>query len=93
MYFGISFHNLFYKRSKYDTLWFYHKPLFEYKYLEMEFIRDNFYFFKAKFEGNWKRDHAGFDFELNLFTFAINIIFYDCRHWDYENNCWAVKED
>lgn len=93
MYLALLLYNFFYRKSKYDTLWFYHGPLFEHKYLEMEFIRDNFYFFKAKLEGNWKRDHVGFDFELNLFTFAINIRFYDSRHWDYENNCWEVKED
>ena len=93
MYLALLLYNFFYKKSKYKTFFAFHKQLSKHKNIEGELIRDNFYFFKAKFEGNWKRDHAGFDFELNLFTFAIGIRFYDCRHWDYENNCWKVKED
>ena len=39
---------------------------------------------------NWstKCDHAGVDIELSLLGFCAHINFYDCRHWDSDNNCW-----
>jgi hypothetical protein len=93
MYIALLLYNFFYRKSKYKTFFFFHKQISKHKNIELEIVRDNFYFFKVRFEGNWKKDHAGFNCELNLFTFAIDIRFYDYRHWDHENNCWEIKEN
>ena len=44
---------------------------------------------------NWstKRDHAGLEIEIGLFSFSTNINIYDGRHWNYENNRWNNSDD
>lgn len=88
MYFALLFRNPFYYKSTYKGLWFYHKPATKNKHIEFEIVKDNYNCFKLELEWSRDRSHAGFSFELNLFTFSINGRFYDIRHWDYENNCW-----
>ena len=47
----------------------------------------------VNFHIDWsiKEDHAGFMLEFALFGFGASICLYDCRHWDYENDCWEAK--
>lgn len=40
-----------------------------------------------------RRSHAGVELELGLFGYNVHFMFYDSRHWDYENNKWEVYED
>jgi len=40
------------------------------------------------FDFNTRQDHAGSGLDIGLFGWNVEYRFYDCRHWDYENNCW-----
>jgi hypothetical protein len=36
-----------------------------------------------------KQDHAGFRFIFSIYKFIfIQVMIYDHRHWDYDNNTW-----
>ena len=37
-----------------------------------------------------RQDHAGVDLWLGLFGYAVNLQFYDNRHWDNELKDWQV---
>lgn len=37
-----------------------------------------------------KQDHAGLEIVLGILGYGIHFNIYDNRHWDYENNRWAV---
>ena len=39
------------------------------------------------------RDHAGPSFDLTILWFYVSVKLYDDRHWDDENNCWAVYDE
>lgn len=39
-----------------------------------------------------RRDHAGLDFEIGLFSFNIAFRIYDHRHWDHITNRWEVYD-
>ncbi len=38
-------------------------------------------------------DHAGPAFGINILGLQIDFGIYDCRHWDYDNNCWEEYEE
>ena len=38
-------------------------------------------------------DHAGIDLWLGLIGYAVNLQFYDSRHWDGDKNDWQVYGD
>ena len=40
-----------------------------------------------------RRDHAGVDIQLSLFSLCLHFNFYDSRHWDLEKNQWCVYDD
>lgn len=37
-----------------------------------------------------KRDHAGIDIQLSLFSICVHFNFYDCRHWNYEEGRYYI---
>jgi len=37
-----------------------------------------------------KEDHAGFALEFIVLGFVFTFVFYDYRHWDYENDRWVA---
>ena len=37
-----------------------------------------------------RQDHAGLRIVIGLFGYECQLHIYDTRHWDCENNCWAV---
>jgi hypothetical protein len=39
------------------------------------------------------QDHAGLTIGLCLFSFALDFMIYDSRHWDYKTNTWEIYED
>lgn len=45
------------------------------------------------FGWDWKRDHAGLNFDVTLFGVSFAASLYDVRHWDYENDCWETYND
>jgi hypothetical protein len=53
--------------------------------------------YETNFECKWrvhsKTDHTGISFSLSMFKlFMIHFNIYDCRHWDFEKNCWKVYD-
>lgn len=49
--------------------------------------------FSWDFEITRYRDHAGMKLSFNILFLHFDFSIYDCRHWDYENNCWEeIKE-
>ena len=40
------------------------------------------------FDLRFRGDHAGVRFGLGLFGYGVELHFYDCRHWDWHNNCY-----
>jgi len=49
--------------------------------------------FEVSFDWSRRRDHAGVRFTLTILWFSFDIVFYDCRHWDEENDDWCVAPD
>ena len=37
-----------------------------------------------------RQDHAGLRVVIGLFGYECQMHIYDTRHWNDENNCWAV---
>ena len=75
-------------RERFENLWC--RPIatpFKNKCIEVEVCKDsNIVYFSL----SWKvqQDHAGLDFEIGLVGYSFHFMFYDTRHWDYENNRW-----
>ena len=44
------------------------------------------------FRLTFRTSHAGVSLSLALFGYDIIFSVYDCRHWDYDNNCWFNYE-
>lgn len=42
---------------------------------------------------NYKTDHAGFRFVIDIFGLNICFNHLDCRHWDDENDDWCKYDD
>lgn len=37
-------------------------------------------------------DHAGLDLWLGLLGYAVNLQFYDSRHWDSDRGDWVIYD-
>lgn len=66
---------------------------FDVQLLNDEFIfcsRINIFGDLFSFHIEWTRmrDHAGFELTMTIFGFMIHFNIYDCRHWNYDKNCW-----
>lgn len=59
------------------------------KFVELE-VHTNESLVGFGFDWSTKCDHAGVDIQLSLFGICAHFNFYDCRHWDYDNNCWKM---
>jgi hypothetical protein len=86
----ISFHfrisNPF--KDKFKTVFDKNYILSENKNLEVECYRNSSILTFSLDFYPIRRDHAGLDFSIGLFTWEISFNFYDKRHWDDENNKW-----
>ena len=52
------------------------------------------YLFNLDIDLNWKgEDHAGPSITLEILGVYFNAKFYDHRHWDWDNNTWAVYDN
>lgn len=40
-----------------------------------------------------RQDHAGFRFEVSLFTWCFTFTIYDTRHWNYAKESWEIYEE
>lgn len=63
------------------------RRLFGYKFIEIN-LSSAYSWMPFEFSLRWMRkvDHPGFRFNLSLFFFHFQIMFYDSRHWDSANN-------
>ena len=61
---------------------------FKNKFVELEFYTTETL---VGFDFHWttRRDHAGIDIQISWIGFCAHLNFYDNRHWDDKNNCWA----
>lgn len=64
----------------------------ENKYWELEILRTST-ILNLYVGFTTRRDHAGFNFNIGLFGREIVFTVYDCRHWDYEKDCWCNNGD
>ena len=59
------------------------------KFWELQVYRDRI-LFGFRLQLRTKIDHAGLFMSVSLFRFTVEFNFRDCRHWDYDNNCWGT---
>lgn len=88
MYFNFSIRNFFKKKKKFDSFFFYHKPITKNKHFEVQCCTDDWYIFSMEFKIGYKEDHAGIKVSFSLLGREIYFQFYDIRHWNYKNDCW-----
>jgi hypothetical protein len=76
--------------KRFSNLWCrsYGTP-FEHKYVELEVYKDTS-IVSIAVHLTARRDHSGLSIELGLVGYSFNFNFYDCRHWDYQTNKWAM---
>jgi hypothetical protein len=67
------------------------KTPFPHKFWELNVYRDNV-ILGFRFQFSTQTDHAGLFTSITLFRFTIDFEFYDCRHWDDEENCWVDEK-
>ena len=92
MYFNITIQNLFNLKNKYKKYTSFYKPISKNKNIEIETYYSDCQLFKFEIDLHIiGRDHAGFNFEINMFGWQIDFRIYDSRHWDYKNWCWEEK--
>jgi hypothetical protein len=89
IYFNFNLRNPFWA-DRFDNMFCWAKEtVFKNKWIEFEVIKnDNL--LRLEVEFTTRQDHAGANLELGLFGYEVHFKFYDCRHWDYEKNCWVV---
>ena len=68
------------------------KTPFKNKFIELEVYKD-YSILSVNFNWTIRQSHAGLDVEAGLFGYCLHFNFYDCRHWDYENNCYETYKD
>lgn len=64
---------------------------FEHKYVELELYTTED-LVGCNFLLTSKRDHAGLDIQLSLFSRCVHFNFYDSRHWDIETGKWHTYD-
>ena len=71
----------------------YNKKITKNKSLEIQFdfFNGSVSIFKVYFEINHKCDHSGLHFFIDIWKYSFSFIFYDIRHFDYENNRYIDK--
>jgi len=90
MYFNFSILNFFRKKNNWDKYFSFTKRVSKHKFLEIEGGKDGYHFLSFEFKIGFKEDHAGIRMSFTVFCRELTISFYDCRHWDYINNCWEA---
>ena len=65
---------------------------FKYKFWEFQILKSND-LITLDSRITTRQDHAGLDLWIGLVGYAVNFVFYDSRHWDYENKCWTITEE
>jgi len=80
-------------KDDFKNLWSWNGSVTKNKAWELEIISDRSDLLHLEFGLSFREDHAGLRLELGLLGFVVLFKFYDCRHWDYNNNKWADPYD
>lgn len=81
-------------KDDFKNLWSWSGFVAKNKAWELEIISDKSNLLHIEFGLSFRgQDHAGLRLELGLVGFAVLFRVYDCRHWDYDKNQWAVYND
>ena len=78
--------------SKFKSLKVWHGQCGRYRAWEVQIMKTNTVL-EVEVGYTVKQDHAGLTVELGLFGYNIQAQYYDCRHWDHDNNCWQIYGD
>ena len=62
---------------------------FKHKFWEVQTMKSNDVV-AFDFRVSTMRDHAGVDLWLGLLGYAVNLQFYDSRHWNNETGTWEI---
>ena len=84
IYFGFAIRNPFLQRHKQVRDWVI--PVSTNKTVEVGIYRNNSIIGGSFGVTGFKQDHAGFHFDLELFGWNLDFIFYDNRHYDERTN-------
>jgi hypothetical protein len=68
----------------------------KYKFITLEIIKHTIdatrNYFNIACRWTTKTDHAGFEFDFELFGVCLNLGIQDERHWDNKNDSWQDDE-
>jgi hypothetical protein len=77
--------------DRFSNLWWRSfKTPFKNKFIELEVYKDSS-ILSVNFNWSIGQSHAGLDIEAGLFGYCLHFNFYDCRHWDYEKDCYEIS--
>jgi len=84
---NFSIANPWHSNSVWDILWNISRSITKHKAVEFNGYRTE-YIIDVEFNAKFTGDHAGARIMLGLFGYAVELHFYDMRHWDYDRNTW-----
>jgi hypothetical protein len=61
--------------------------------VQLSWFEDWCEYFDFTFKCTRKMDHAGITFTFQIMCLYFHIWVRDCRHWDYNNDCWTSYDD
>ena len=91
-----------------DNPWFFHKQDYKHKDVVVKSGQVSVHKFwevqitkweaqtlvKVELDLTWRgRDHAGPRIHLEICGLMLSALIYDHRHWDRDNNCWALSQE
>jgi hypothetical protein len=76
--------------DRFDNIWCGHgKTPFKHKFWEIQVMKsDDIVAIDLRI--STRTDHAGLDLWIGFLGYAINLNFYDHRHWNAEKNQWEI---
>jgi hypothetical protein len=75
------------RRDLWNILWNISRSITKHKAVEFNGYRTG-YIIDVEFNMSFTGDHAGARVMLALLGYAVELHFYDMRHWDYDRNSW-----
>lgn len=70
------------------------KKISKHKSLEIQLTlweSASFYLFNNELSWSKRGDHAGITMKLEIGRLFFSFQIYDCRHWDWENDCYQKE--
>jgi len=76
------------RQDRWNILWNISRSITKHKAVEFNGYRTG-YMVDVEFNMSFTGDHAGARLMLALLGYAVELHFYDMRHWDYDRNSWG----